>query len=359
MLCTTLGMPARALRSTAALRAASAPRSAALRCAASLLPPSRAGARRGVAAKAEPALLVAADGGPGSLPLTVTGLLSLLAAARLAFTGGGPAAAAEPAAAPPPPPPPPPKPENAVLVFGATGRLGRAVVAALLAEGRFVVAAVRSASASKAATMLPTSHPRLLVRTGVDTTDAATLGDSLFEGVTQAVVATAGLFGPLPGGGMGFVDGYTSERVDRDGVANVAAACAARLAPAAPPSFAPVCAFDGAAELGRWGPKDDSIMGGSSASGWSLVEGGDAQGPGAGPHGRWSGSAPLCCGGLEDWGSPSTHTLTLLPPTPSASQRWCCPAAGSAAPVWTACGWTRRLRTGWPSRCAPPFRPSA
>jgi len=54
--------------------------------------------------------------------------------------------AAEPAA-----PAPPPR-ENAVLVFGATGRMGQMIVRSLVASGRTVVAAVRSTD--KAATVM-------------------------------------------------------------------------------------------------------------------------------------------------------------------------------------------------------------
>lgn len=56
------------------------------------------------------------------------------------FATGAQAPAADPASATAPPPPPR---ENAVLVLGARGRLGRKVVAKLLAAGRTVVAAVR------------------------------------------------------------------------------------------------------------------------------------------------------------------------------------------------------------------------
>jgi NAD(P)-dependent dehydrogenase (short-subunit alcohol dehydrogenase family) len=61
----------------------------------------------------------------------------------------------------------------------------------LLAAGRNVVAAARSAEKAELfAELEPDSAPgKLFIRTGVDVTDASTLGDELLEGVTQIVSA--------------------------------------------------------------------------------------------------------------------------------------------------------------------------
>ena len=61
----------------------------------------------------------------------------------------------------------------------------------LLAAGRNVVAAARSAGKAEVfAELEPYSTPgKLFIKTGVDATDAATLGDELLEGVTQIVSA--------------------------------------------------------------------------------------------------------------------------------------------------------------------------
>jgi hypothetical protein len=72
---------------------------------------------------------------------------------------------------------------------------------------------------------------RLFVRGGVDVTDAATLTPELFAGAVQVVTALGPVFGKLPEGGFGFFDGMTSEKVDAEGVANVAAAAKALLPP--------------------------------------------------------------------------------------------------------------------------------
>ena len=51
---------------------------------------------------------------------------------------------------------------------------------------------------------------------GVDVTNAATLSPNpeLWEGVSQAAVSLGPVFARLPGGGMGYLDGMTSEAVD-------------------------------------------------------------------------------------------------------------------------------------------------
>jgi len=188
---------------------------------------------------------------------------------------------------------------DAVLVFGAGGRLGREVVAALLASGRTVVAAARDAAKTRAtleaslaaASLSPAS---LVVRGGVDVSDAATLTSGLFAGVTQVVVATGAVFGKGADGQMGYIDGMTSERVDFTGNALVAEAAARHLSPAAVPPPLLLLQFGEEAELARFRRMDDVIMGGQSSSGWALVPAAD----GSPAHGRWSGQVVLEGGGF-------------------------------------------------------------
>jgi uncharacterized protein YbjT (DUF2867 family) len=196
----------------------------------------------------------------------------MLKAALDALRGGGGGDA--PGAAPAPAPPPPPPRADAVLVFGAGGRVGRLVVGELLAAGRTVVAAARDAGATAerlAAAGAPAGAApnggALLVDGGVDITDAATLTDALFEGVTQVVLATGGIFGRLPEGGFGALEGMTSERVDAGGAANVAAAAAARLARPAMRTKEVLSLRSGEdLEAAGWRRLDDVIMGGASSS---------------------------------------------------------------------------------------------
>lgn len=57
----------------------------------------------------------------------------------------------------------------------------------------------------------------LFVQEGVDVTRPETLDAALFEGVTQVVTCLGGVFGPLPEGGMGYIDGMSPERVEAQG----------------------------------------------------------------------------------------------------------------------------------------------
>eukprot|EP00227_Mantoniella_beaufortii_P015480 CAMPEP_0197577368 /NCGR_PEP_ID=MMETSP1326-20131121/2020_1 /TAXON_ID=1155430 /ORGANISM="Genus nov. species nov., Strain RCC2288" /LENGTH=434 /DNA_ID=CAMNT_0043140425 /DNA_START=140 /DNA_END=1440 /DNA_ORIENTATION=- len=116
--------------------------------------------------------------------------------------------------------------KDAVLVVGATGRTGREVVRAVLASGRQVVAAVRSAD--KAAEVFNKAFiddalksgagkwgqggggdtggkgngvkrmKPLVIHAGVDITNPLTLTPALFAGVTQVVMCVGSVYGRLP-----------------------------------------------------------------------------------------------------------------------------------------------------------------
>jgi len=232
--------------------------------------------------------------------VVIAGTLAVVSAAIKAqqegkgMDGGGPAAGAavagaakrQAAARPPPPPPPPPR-QNAVLVLGSTGRLGRRVVERLLASGRTVVAAARSEARARdvllgpadkggglalvPGTRLP-SGGALFLETAVDVTNPASLSPSIFAGVSQVVLALGGVVGRLPDGGFGYVDDMSPERVEAIGVANVVAAIAAAgglpdagAAGGGSPA-ALVVPMGTAADLARWDRLDDVIMGGASSS---------------------------------------------------------------------------------------------
>lgn len=88
---------------------------------------------------------------------------------------------------------------------------------------RTVVAAVRSAERAREVLSecgvdvdRAEREGRLSIVGGVDVTDAATLSPNpeLWEGVSQAAVSLGPVFARLPGGGMGYLDGMTSEAVD-------------------------------------------------------------------------------------------------------------------------------------------------
>lgn len=84
---------------------------------------------------------------------------------------------------------------------------------------------------------------QIFVRGGVDVTNPATLNAELFQGVCKVVVATGAVFGMDKEGKMGYLDNMTSERVDKVGNENIAAAAKKFLptagAPQPPPLIAP------------------------------------------------------------------------------------------------------------------------
>lgn len=155
---------------------------------------------------------------------------------------------------------------GAVLVFGAGGRLGREAVVELLRAGRCVVAAARDAAKTQALlaetlTAAGVSSARLTVRGGVDVTNASTLDAQLYGGVTQVLIATGALFGKGADGKMGYIDGMTSEKVDAEGNANIAAASGKHLSTWATPPALPLLSFSTEEDLSRWRRMDDVIMG--------------------------------------------------------------------------------------------------
>ncbi|GBF93005.1 hypothetical protein Rsub_05616 [Raphidocelis subcapitata] len=175
--------------------------------------------------------------------------------------------------------------KDAVLVLGATGRAGRAIVQQLLRDGRTVVAAVRSADkATEVFSSLGVAEGRqegsggiLFVDAGVDVTKEETLTEELFRGVTQVVSALGGVAGRLPDGGFGYLDGMTPEAVEAKGIANVVAAMARFMAPAKRASEV-VLSMRTAEDLEAWERLDDVIMGGSSSSGLGpAADGGGAE----------------------------------------------------------------------------------
>jgi len=185
--------------------------------------------------------------------------------------------------------------EDAVIVFGASGRSGRQIVSKLLASGRTVVAAVRSREkaleifAEAGVTEGRNAKGILFVEEGVDVTDATSLTAELFAGVTSVVVSTGAVFGRDENGAMGYLNGMTPEKVDSQGVAAIANA-AAKYVPKQAKGSTVVMPFQSASDLEGWQKLDDVIMGGNSDSALSLSDSG---------HGfTWSGKLVLEGGGF-------------------------------------------------------------
>ena len=75
--------------------------------------------------------------------------------------------------------------ENCVLVFGASGRTGKACVKSLLDSGRSVVAACRSTADLGIEAGEQENGAILWLEGGVDVTKANSIKTSIFNGVTQ------------------------------------------------------------------------------------------------------------------------------------------------------------------------------
>lgn len=169
--------------------------------------------------------------------------------------------------------------ENAVLVFGASGRTGRSIVKELLAGGRTVIAAVRQRQrALEAFQSCGVIEGRqdslegggiLFIEEGVDVTQPNTMTKQLFAGATQVVLALGAVYGRKSDGSMGYIDDMSPERVDAFGVENVASAAKAYLQAKSfgkPVETSLIMPMKTETDLSRWQRLDDVIMGGNSSS---------------------------------------------------------------------------------------------
>ena len=147
-------------------------------------------------------------------------------------------------------------PTPTVLVFGATGRLGNAVVRALEADGRHVRAAVRSKKEEDEG-----FGAHVDVLEGIDLAHDAwkTREEELFQGIQHVVWAA----GPRRGPGEA-----TSEAIDYQAV-ETCASLARKAFPEAQEKLRTLLPLESEEDLKQWERLDDVIMGGSSASGWT------------------------------------------------------------------------------------------
>ena len=221
--------------------------------------------------------------GGGAFVLSTAGYL-VYEAMKASGIQGLPTGASPTSAATPPPPLPR---ENAVVVFGASGRTGRQVVAELLKSGRTVVAAVRDEARAleafkavgiTAAGRQPpsiNSTAILFIQPNIDVTSPDTLmSDTLFTGASQVICTLGPIFGRTADGAMGYLDNMTSERVDNMGVTNVATAAAKYLSSSSSSSSVvskTILPMSTAEDLATWQRLDDVIMGGASSSTLSFT----------------------------------------------------------------------------------------
>ncbi|KAL4448009.1 hypothetical protein ABPG75_005228 [Micractinium tetrahymenae] len=207
---------------------------------------------------------------------------------------------------------------DVILVTGATGGVGRRVVARLLAAGRRVRALVRDVPrAQELLSGLPAGSGGRLELAAADLTQAATLQPAYFLGVRAVVCCHAVKVAPKEGDtadrskyyqGIKFYDpeiqGDTPESVELNGMRNLLAAVGGQLAgQGGQLLFSP----DGRGAVQDWGSLDDVVMGGISESGFVVRQG---VGEDGGPCGVFAGSVTTANNG----GFASVRTRNLDPP---------------------------------------------
>ncbi|GLI71468.1 hypothetical protein VaNZ11_016695 [Volvox africanus] len=173
--------------------------------------------------------------------------------------------------------------DGIIMVTGATGGVGRRVVARLLAAGKHVRALVRDLD--KAKTMLsglPVAAGGKLELAVADVVQRQTLLPEMFEGIRAVVSCAAVKVSPKEGDtadrakyyqGIKFYDpevvGDTAEAVEYNGMVNVLDAASDSLGIAGGVKLL----HQSGQSAAEWGPLDDVVMGGVSSSGLELVAG--------------------------------------------------------------------------------------
>ena len=153
----------------------------------------------------------------------------------------------------------------------------------LLQQGRTVVAAVRQRERARQLFQeMGVTEGRqafnpagiLFIADGVNVTDPETLSENLFAGVQQLVLCLGPVFGKLPDGTTGYLDGMTSERVDAMGTINVVEA-AKKYLPKQTKVVKEVVSMRSQEDLEVWERLDDTIMGGNSSSSLTSIDDGN------------------------------------------------------------------------------------
>jgi uncharacterized protein YbjT (DUF2867 family) len=211
-------------------------------------------------------------------------------------------------------------PRGVVLVTGATGGVGARAVGLLLQRGRHVRALVRDVEKGrKLLGQLPAAPGARLDLAPADVAQSATCLPEAAAGVKQVIWASAATVVPKEGDtpdrakyrqGIKFYDptiqGDTPEAVEYRGMLNVLAWLGQRL-----PREGGVAIFDprltvGEAPAQQWGPVDDVVMGGASASGFEVR-------PGAGEGGAAAGVFSGFVTTANNGGFASVRTRNLEP----------------------------------------------
>ncbi|GAB4824163.1 hypothetical protein N2152v2_011209 [Parachlorella kessleri] len=208
--------------------------------------------------------------------------------------------------------------QGVVMVAGATGGVGKRVVALLLERGRRVRALVRDVEKARGMLSgLSVGSGGSLELVAADITQRRTLLPEMFRGVTQLISCTAVKVAPKEGDtadrskyyqGIKFYDpeiiGDTPEAVEYRGIQNLLDAVKEHLGEwEGKLVFSP----DGRGPVAGWGALDDVVMGGVSSSGFFIRPGVGEDGS---PAGVFTGTVTTANNG----GFASVRTRNLEPP---------------------------------------------
>jgi len=192
--------------------------------------------------------------------------------------------------------------ENATLVLGASGRVGRRVVQRLIKGGHTVVAASTSAEATEKLLTgdgmglqagRQTEGDGILFFETADMRSVDSLSKpQLWKGVTQVINVVGGKAGMKPDGQFGYFDGLGPDAVEAAGMANLMSVLPQVFPKRDSTEFKTVLPMGSAEEVAVWERMDDVIMGGNSSSAMAPA-------PDQGPYiSRWQGTLVLEGGGF-------------------------------------------------------------
>ena len=153
---------------------------------------------------------------------------------------------------------------DAVLVFGASGRLGREIVRTLLINNREVVAVGRDVTKMNNAFVEFLQNEKLFIRPGIELTNHSCITNQMFEGVGQVVFA----HGPVSEN-----SNITSEDVDYKATLHIIETLKSinDFTQSKCRSVKPLVDFNATRlNFNNWRALDDVIMGGRSSSSWTA-----------------------------------------------------------------------------------------
>mmetsp|Transcript_15982 Transcript_15982/g.26913 ORF Transcript_15982/g.26913 Transcript_15982/m.26913 type:complete len:680 (+) Transcript_15982:106-2145(+) len=165
----------------------------------------------------------------------------------------------------------PTKPENAVLVFGATGKTGKQIVKKLLEENKQIVIPARNETKVMEVFGDLIENENIFVDPTIDLTDPYSVTSELFDGVDQIVSSLGPTFGD-PAASSEAIDFYANLDIFRKfkKVLEKRETPDMNLNGLLRKSL--VSLSESSRQLERWMRRDDAMVGGRSSSIWSEVD---------------------------------------------------------------------------------------